>query len=79
MAVAAPHHPPLVRLIKQALEGLAGPIQQLGHILVFAGRAIRRGSASCFAATPSEFSRLLADVAWGTARSWLAVVRPASL
>lgn len=64
MVVAARHHPPLMRPVKQAGEVLAGPVQQLGHILVFAGRAIA-GVPVVLRSYPKEFSRLLADVAWG--------------
>ena len=64
MAIAAQHHPPLVRQFKKAGEGLASPVQQLGHILVFAWRAIT-GVPLVLRSYPKEFTRLLADVAWG--------------
>lgn len=64
MAIAAPHHPALLRPVKQFATTIAGPIEQLGHILVFAGQAVA-GVPIVLRHYRKEFNRLLSDVAWG--------------
>ena len=64
MAIAAPHHSPLVRPIKKVLDRVVAPIQQLGHILYFAWQAIA-GVPLVLRSYRKEFTRLLSDVAWG--------------
>lgn len=56
--------PPVLQPFKRAGDRLAGPIRQLGHIVVFAGKAIA-GVPVVLRSYRNEYTRLLADVAWG--------------
>ena len=56
--------PPALQPLKRAGDKAAGPIRQLGHIVVFAGKAIA-GVPVVLRSYRNEYTRLLADVAWG--------------
>ena len=56
--------PPVLQPLKRAGDRAAGPIRQLGHIVVFAGKAIA-GVPVVLRSYRNEYTRLLADVAWG--------------
>ncbi|MBU3685734.1 MAG: ABC transporter permease [Mycobacteriaceae bacterium] len=56
--------PPILVPLERAASAAAGPVLKLGHILVFAGRAIA-GVPVVLRSYRKEYSRLLSDVAWG--------------
>jgi phospholipid/cholesterol/gamma-HCH transport system permease protein len=56
--------PPLLQPLKRAGDRVASPVRQLGHIVVFAGKAIA-GVPVVLRSYRKEYTRLLADVAWG--------------
>lgn len=56
--------PPVLVPLERAADAAAGPILKLGHILVFAGRAIA-GVPVVLRSYRKEYARLLSDVAWG--------------
>ncbi len=56
--------PPILVPLERAANAAAGPVLKLGHILVFAGRAIA-GVPVVLRSYRKEYSRLLSDVAWG--------------
>lgn len=56
--------PPVLQPLKRAGDRIASPIRQLGHIVVFAGKAIA-GVPVVLRSYRKEYTRLLADVAWG--------------
>lgn len=56
--------PPVLQPFKRAGGRLADPVRQLGHIVVFAGKAIA-GVPIVLRSYRKEYTRLLADVAWG--------------
>jgi phospholipid/cholesterol/gamma-HCH transport system permease protein len=62
--VAAKHVPPVLQPLKRLGDRVSGPVMQLGHILNFAGRAIA-GIPVVLRSYRQEYTRLLADVAWG--------------
>ena len=67
VATAKPTPPvlqPVVRQFQQLGSKITNPIMQLGHILVFAGRAIA-GVPIVLKSYRKEYTRLLSDVAWG--------------
>ncbi len=63
MVVAKPT-PPILQPLERLGDRVSGPIMQLGHILYFAGRAIA-GVPVVLRSYRQEYTRLLADVAWG--------------
>ena len=56
--------PPVLQPLQRAADRAAGPVTQLGHLLVFAGRAVA-GIPVVLRSYRKEFTRLLSDVAWG--------------
>lgn len=66
--MATSTHIPVVakpfRPLTQAASNLTGPIGQLGHMLLFAARAVA-GVPIVIRSYKKEFTRLLSDVAWG--------------
>jgi phospholipid/cholesterol/gamma-HCH transport system permease protein len=67
VATAKPTPPvlqPVVRQFQQLGSKITNPIMQLGHIMVFAGRAVA-GVPIVLKSYRKEYTRLLSDVAWG--------------
>lgn len=56
--------PPVLQPFRRAGERVAQPIRQVGHIVVFAGKALA-GVPVVLRSYRNEYTRLLADVAWG--------------
>lgn len=61
---ASTYYPRFLQPLKQLSGKVTGPILQLGHILDFFGRAVL-GIPVALRSYRKEFTRLLADIAWG--------------
>lgn len=56
--------PPVLQKLKGLGSKITGPIMQVGHIVIFFGRAIA-GIPTMLKSYRGEYTRLLSDVAWG--------------
>lgn len=62
--VSTKHTPAVLRPLQSLGDRAAGPVMQLGHILYFAAKAVA-GVPVVLRSYRKEYTRLLADVAWG--------------
>ena len=62
--VSTKYTPSLLRPLQSIGDRASGPVMQLGHILYFAGKAVA-GIPVVLRSYRKEYTRLLADVAWG--------------
>ncbi len=56
--------PPVFQKLKGLGSKLTSPIQQVGHIIIFFGKALA-GIPTVLKSYRGEYTRLLSDVAWG--------------